>query len=58
MKWEHFKDWLMQWAVAILSGLIIGLVAGNMVTAGSIVNDCKIMKSFRIGGNAYDCEAR
>ena len=58
MKWEQFKDWLLKWGFTMLSGFVIGLVAGNVMTASSVVNDCKVMKSFRINATAFNCEVK
>jgi hypothetical protein len=58
---NQFKKWAVQtWAKSLVFflALMIGILAGNMMTEGRIINDCKYMSNFRIGEQSYVCQRK
>lgn len=55
------KKWIRRhWArsLAPVFALVVGMVAGNYLTEGRILDDCKYSSSFRIGSQSFNCGRR
>ncbi len=55
------KKWVRRhWAKAMapIFALVIGVMAGMLVTEGRILDDCKYSSSFRIGTQSFNCGRR
>lgn len=48
------------WAqsLAPVFALVVGVVIGNLLTEGRILDDCKYNTSFRIGTQSFNCGRR
>lgn len=45
-------------AMAPIFALVVGMAAGNLLTEGRILDDCKYNTSFRIGTQSFNCGRR
>ena len=55
---NQFKKWAVQtWAKSLVFflALMIGMLAGNMLTEGRIINDFKYIRNLRIGEQSDIC---
>ena len=49
-------DWLLEWGKTLLVGVIIGVCLAQFFAYDSIIRDCKVMGSFRIGNYSFTCK--
>lgn len=58
---REIRDWsLSVWArsLGVVVALVVGVVVGIVVRENQVIDDCKYMKSFRIGNQSFTCERR
>lgn len=55
---KQAKDWIVRhWAKSLgpILALIIGILIGVLMVESRIIEDCKYMKNFRFGNQAFNC---
>ena len=48
------------WAASFwpLLALLLGVLAGVLITTGNIINDCKYAGAFRVDSQAFSCQRK
>ena len=50
------KSYLVQWWQALLIGFVVGIFVTQAYAYNSLIQDCKVMGTFRIGNKAFGCQ--
>ena len=55
-KYNLIKAYLKQWWQAVLIGFVLGILVTQAYAYNSLIQDCKVMGTFRIGNKAFGCQ--
>lgn len=55
---QQFQKWLVaKWrtSLGLFFALVVGIVVGMLIVEGRVIDDCRFLKTFRFGNQAFSC---